>query len=54
MDICTECGKHFEANETNSVNIKIWGFYGVCCKECAVKLQKEGRIRIIKQGSILL
>ena len=54
MDICTECGKHFEADEANSVSMKIRGLYGVCCRECAVRLKKEGKIRIIKQGSIPL
>ena len=54
MDICTECGKQFEADDTNSVNIKILGLYGICCKECAIKLKKEGKIQIIKQGSIPL
>lgn len=50
-DICTECGKEFEATNENSVDIKILGLYGVVCKVCYEKLKREGKNRLLSKGS---
>ena len=50
LTICAECGKKFVATPQNSVNIKIYGLYGVVCKDCYERLKKEGKVEIIKLG----
>lgn len=54
MDICAECGKEFEATEKNSVDMKVHGLYATVCKGCAIKLKREGKVRVLKEGSIKL
>jgi len=50
---CAECGKEFEATKKNSVDMKILGLYATVCKQCYLKLKKEGKIRIIKEGALI-
>ena len=50
MDSCSECGKEFEATNENSVDMKIMGLYGTVCKACYLRLKREGKIRVLKQG----
>jgi len=50
---CAECGKEFEATNKNSVDIRIQGLYATVCKQCYLKLKKEAKIRIIKEGALI-
>jgi hypothetical protein len=51
---CAECGKEFEATDENAVDMKVFGLYATVCLNCAKRLQTEGKIRILKQGTIKL
>ena len=50
MDKCAEYGREFEATNKNSVDMKIMGFYATVCKACYLRLKREEKIRVVKQG----
>ena len=52
---CPECGQEFEPTPENTVSVRHWTkLYYEICKACAVRLKKEGKIRILKQGGVKL
>jgi hypothetical protein len=52
LDKCVECGKWFKANNENAVDVKILGLIGTAHKECAEKLLKNGKARMVHEGGV--